>query len=306
MKSISAVVLALFLFVSLTNAQLEPVNATCNFIYADGVYSCFLDELVLTSVNQPVTITGEHFPGYNNSMVGRVVIAPRSSIPFIMTQIFTEFGNLNTLWWVDGGLVAIQQNAFENARNLRNLYIIDNLLLTEIPANAFSGAVNLVELTMRHNRIVRVHPQAFYGVSNLIVIRLDMNHIHHLAPNVFAQLPNLREVNLNDNAVEDLDGRIFASNPQMAFAFFVRNEIGAIGRSLLDNIGSLRVLNLNGNICVSHDFSIVTPEDLEAMRPILRQCFENFGDESDVRRFTLEVRGSLVLFDEDGNEIVSL
>lgn len=287
-------------------AAAQNLDIPCNFLRVNDVYTCWLSEVtVVDNENANIVFGGVHHPGHSNADVTYVLISS-SSIPFIMTQMFTTFPFVSRLYIQNGGLTRIQQKAFSNASHLWRLQMHLNQELRTIPANAFMGASNLYELDLFNNNIETIHESGFNGLSFLDTIFLDNNVISHLPVNVFSQLSALQNVFFSSNKLSRIDGQLFSNNPLMNVIDFQNNQINAIDRTLFDTTPRLLILNLIDNICASNLWVIVGPSDWQVVRGGLSQCFDNFDATDDVKRFILQLRGSFKIKYENGTTIVTI
>lgn len=305
---IAAVLIAFGL--SSSNAQ-DP-NVFCNFILLDQFpfpYTCQMIGLsIFDDENLPIVLGGNHLPGRGHNDVTYVEIM-NSDVPFIITQFFTTFPNLEMFAVFSGGLTRIQSRAFSNAFNLRFVAIIFNQGLRTVHANAFDGAANIEFLDLSENGIDALHDDSFNGAPQIRTLFLDVNAIINLPPNVFRSLPALDELSVADNAIESLDGRLLENSPQMFDLNFSGNQINAVGRTFFDAFNSniLFSIDFRHNLCISNSWGGWI--SLDDVRRDMEQCFANSGETpvpDDVRNFILELRGLLVLRYENGTEVVRL
>lgn len=302
MKLFYNFVIAFALFGASSVTAVTTIN--CRFFMSVNEYTCTFPILTIPdNENLNITIGGLHQQGLGNDNVTRVEFLV-ANVPFIVTQIFTTFPNVNFFTIQNSGLTRIQSNAFTNARNLRTILIILNSQLRTIHENAFIGAPNLLDLNLRGNQIETIHESAFTGLSQVHTLRLHENRIHRLPVNVFSPFVGLGTFSLQDNSLESIDDRLF-TNVQRLFQIDIsRNQINAIGRNFLEVLPNLSVLSAWENRCVSGAWTII---DRENVRRALNDCFNNFPsvpDDNDVRRFVLELRGPLFLKFENGTGIV--
>lgn len=299
------VLLILFLSV-LSRAQ--NVNINCQFsILSGNVYSCMIVGVtVVDDENQNFTIGGQHLQERTNNDVGRVHIL-MSTIPFIISSLFTTFPNIHNFHIMEAGLTRIQSNAFSNAHNVRVVSINGNPL-RKLAANAFSGAANLELLDMLGNQLESIHELAFNGLTAVQQIFGDHNRLSELHHNVFRPLVSLDSLYLANNQLESLDGRLLANNGNVRRLDIARNQIDAIGSTFLDGIPRLASFNTVGNRCINSFWTIGGVTTIETVRDGLATCFDNFVEppEDDVKIFTLELHGSLIIRDKDGIELMRL
>lgn len=282
-------------------------NVNCNFVLSGNTYSCQIaGTTVSDDENVLFIIGGVHLQGQTNADVERIEVMV-SNIPFIIVQLLTTFPNVHTFSLSSSGLTRIQSNAFSNGTNLRSISITFNPLTT-IAANAFFGASNLEFLDLLGNQLEFIHELAFNGLTSLQQIFGDHNRLQVLHHNVFRTLISLDSLYLANNQLESLDGRLLSNNNNMRRLDIARNQINAIGRNFLDGIPSLSSFNTVGNRCTNSFWTIGGVTTIETVRLALAPCFDNFVEppEDDVKIFTLELRGSLILRLENGTEIIRL
>lgn len=297
----------------------QQTHLNCVFVNQVTIYTCNIaGASIIDNPNAVITIGGFHTGGRNNEMVNRVQITA-SNIPFIVTQLFDTFPNLRDLSIINGGLLRIQSRAFLPATSLRTVTITGNLNLRTIESDAFFGHASLEQIEITVSQIDNIHSTAFVSLPNLRQLTLDNNRITEVHSDAFATLPSLQTVSFSNNQLSTLPGRLFAHNPSITRIDFPNNQINAIGRSFLDNLNSLHVFGFMGNRCASNFWVIGSTTNIETIRSGLAVCFNNsveIPDESttmipqtstivppaeiEVRRFVLELRGSLVIRDENG------
>lgn len=309
--SVISIVLALSV-----GAKAQNVVINCDFVFATVLdYSCDLIGVNITdNENLPISIGGQHLQGQNNAAV-RLVRIRDSNVPFIVTQFFTTFVNLERLEMIATGTTRIQPNAFNNASSLRTLQIIQSPQLREITTNTFVWAWNLEILQIIQCGVESINDLAFNGLSRLTSLSLDRNQISQLPVNVFTPLTALRMIFLGGNQLTALNGSLFEENSLLENIDFHNNRINAIGRTFVDTLTSLRFLNMIGNQCINRFFAIGNGDQettVTALRQALETCFNNSGElppivpPGEVQIFMLELLGSLILRNVNGTEIIRL
>ena len=271
------------------------------FANVNGVYHCLLRNVnVADNDSQNIVINGNHMFGRSDADVKRIDLSV-STTPFIITQFFTTFPNLEVLFGTSWGLERIQNNAFVSAVNLKQLVLGRNPIQT-LNAEAFRGLGKLTRLSVYDSELTTVNEGAFKSLESVDILFLSGNKIQSLPRNVFEPLVNLYFISLADNFLESLHGDTFSNNKLLQQVNLKNNQINSLGSSFLDNLNYLNYLNMEGNKCASGEWSLKPRDELKR---ILNLCFENFID-SDVKIFTFELRGTLLIRDEKGNEILKL
>lgn len=295
----------ILLLLGLGKVQSQTVNLNCVFGLVNNVYTCQLAGItIVDNENANIVIGGTHNSGYNNAGVRRVNIL-NSNIPFVVRQLFTSFVNLEGLNIANGGLTRIQSNALTGASNLREFLASNNVLLQRIEANAFAGAPNLSFVDLFQNGLDSIHENAFTGLSRLEFLNADYNQIRTLPVNVFRPLTSLTAVSLGTNVLETLDGRIFENNRLLNTVLLDGNQINAMGRNLLDGLFQMSFFSILRNRCANSQWRVGGGTTLDSIRTGLNICFNNYVENpnTEVRRFVLELQGTLIIRSENGTEI---
>jgi hypothetical protein len=198
-----------------------------------------------------------------------------TDVPFIITQVFSIFWNLEHYVAVSSGLRRIQSHAIQNAPKLSNFLAHMNSNLTLIHAFAFSGGFRLESVNVQNSPITDIHPNAFVGLTNVRSFGLQNNGLTKFPKNMLQSLPRLQTVFFRGNNFEVLDTSFFPFNRRMIQIGFVNNRINAIDRNLFKAIPFMNFLFLQGNSCI--DFNIIVEgQTAELIQQNLRPCFENF------------------------------
>lgn len=265
----------LLLFSIISSSFGEIVNLNCIFFTEFNQYTCLISNVVVAdNENQQFVIGGNHTAGRSDSDVERLQIM-FSQTPFIITQLFETFSNVQVLTIESSHLTRIQPRAFENAKELTSVVIVGNAI-REVPARVFGSSTRLRLIDMDSNQINHVDENAFEGLASLQLLYLDQNKIYKLSSDVFRPLVSLRTLFLQDNQLDSLDGKIFANNRQLFQVDIERNRINRVGRSFLDGLNNLFLLTMTGNLCVSKFWSISGSTTLDSVRADLKTCFANF------------------------------
>lgn len=137
LSQISTIAILIIATGSFVKAQ--TVNLNCYYVNINtpqvSIYACILSGIEIEdNENLNFVFGGDHLPGYDDSQV-QVVEITASRVPFIITQLFTNFPNLAGLFIHDGGLTRVQSNAFANASNLFQFTVTETPELQELQAN---------------------------------------------------------------------------------------------------------------------------------------------------------------------------
>jgi hypothetical protein len=225
-------------------------------------YECVIERVeIVDDLSQEIIITGNHLDNKTNLDVDVFRII-NSKVPFVITQAFFHFPNLQQYLSFTSGLKRIQSNALRNAPKLRNFFANGNPELTTIPSIAFSGGSFLSEIRLMSNSISDIHPNAFVGLTTF-------------PANVFRPLLRLDSVNLSNNFLEVLHANLFTYNPRIHQLHFNNSTISAIDRNFLQQTPFVVFWQLQSNVCINSILSFGQQTNDEIQRN-LDLCFRNF------------------------------
>lgn len=113
----------------------------------------------------------------------------------------------------DVELEKIESKTLQNENNLRGLFVSNNRL-TEIPAQLFSGAVQIELVDFSNNSTQRIDPTAFEclnhpseTLNHLETLNLSRNQLSELKPQWFSQ-SSLKVLDLTHNNLTAIDEHI--------------------------------------------------------------------------------------------------
>lgn len=279
----------------------QYIEIRCEFSGDGGWYGCGVNEFVITQ-NETLTIAfvGNHLPGRSDIDVGSILLR-HPPLPFFVNDVFTTFPNLRSMNLFQGTHLNVQGHSFENARHLENLEIShSNVVLSDF---ALTGAANITVLQIADCETLIIDEFAFAGLRSLNTLLIFRSNIHQLPENIFSSLVNLERFNLHQGFVETLPSNLFANNHLLQSITIIQNPINEIGRSFINHLGRLEFLGLWLGQCVSNDWSNVREDWVEIHR-VLEPCYRNYEARS--RHFSMELRGSLTIFNRSGDVVVEL
>lgn len=273
----------------------QNVEIRCEFIEFT-VYTCQAHEFVVTRNNrQTIVIVGDHLPNKTNADVLGVQTI-NQPLPTVITEFFIIFPNLMDYTIVDG-LHTIQEGAFQLARNLE-IFGVMRCSLRTIPAYAMEGALKLTTfLVSECNELVTIDSNAFFGLTNIVQMSI-WSSLRIIPENVFSTLSELRIVSIGSR-IETIPGKLFNNNLKLEDITFMYNRVNAVDRSLVDNFVNMPNLYrffFSSNDCSDDIHSL--PFDIDEVHSALQQCYTNFKQR---RTLSFELRGSLIIRDENGN-----
>ncbi|NXC44456.1 LRC26 protein, partial [Penelope pileata] len=96
-------------------------------------------------------------------------------------------------------------------------------LISVLRARAFPSLPLLLQLSLPHNHLERIHPQALLGLRALQELDLSDNYLSALSPDTFLPLASLATLNLGYNRLEELDAGVPRALPQLQALFLDGN-----------------------------------------------------------------------------------
>jgi Leucine-rich repeat (LRR) protein len=258
-------------------ADTKTTQLDCRF-YIDPLtnyYVCDIEGVTdADDESQSFSITGEHLANKTNMDVD-IFHVINCSIPFVVSQAFYTFPQMQGYFAESSGLKRIQTNAIQNARKLRLFFASNNPDLTTVHAHAFAAGSFLEEVHLPFNSISEIHPNALVGLTNVWSLNFNVNKIKEIPKNLLRPLLRLRVFGIGSNLLKVLDGELFTYNPRMRQIYFSFNEINAIGGNFLKNLPFLDWIFIQRNPCIDVIFS-VQMHPPETIHERFRPCFENY------------------------------
>ena len=245
-----------------------------------------------------VTIGGDHVGNRTNADVDILQIY-NSNTPFIIRELFEAFTNINEFDIESSNLQSLE---IPEVVQLEYLTCFRNNI-TVLTANSFRNQRSLWLVEMPINNIQRIDEGVFATAPDLEVLILRYNNIGAIPHGTFTNNRWLLYVDFESNALIRLDAEIFMASPYLMFIFLEFNQIQAVSPHFVSTLPMFaEVVQMEGNVCVSHDFLVFNTDLRMIMNNALSQCFRNFnGITSERRSVTIEFTGSLTLTDEFGN-----
>lgn len=144
------------------------------------------------------------------------------------------------------------------------LEIIDasNMELTDIRANTFNKADNLVKLYLQNNQLKAIEKFSFVGAKNLTELNLSNNSINFVSSKCFWDLTKLEKLELQNNEIEILVKLLFVKNENLEYLDLSGNKIRKISVEVFPISTSLTIVNFKGNECIDE---IIEDSDIANM-----------------------------------------
>lgn len=253
------------------------ISASFSLI-ADGqrTYSCFVVDgktcsfyYVSIKSGETVNLLAHHKNTTDQDI--RVVSFDSSSIFLLPPEIFSTFPNVQTLKLGGQRVDRLQEDLFDNARNLKILHLNSN----NIPGNIFRGAEELTEIYLFSNGITEVGPDAFKNLRKLEVLYLNDNKLTQLHPNLLSDSSQLRFIFLDRNEINFVPRNLFSQNLNLVAVHLQQNNIKAISHTMFSYLKSLDVLYLFSNNCINNSY-LNASSKFQQIEIDLRNCTMDF------------------------------
>lgn len=293
--------MTLFSFIVAISSQ-DVLELECQYEWNEfNEYVCLLIAINVPSRETAVVFTGEHVPGYNETDVRTVVIL-FSNTTFIMPEIYTTFPNMIELNIEFSNLKEIDPIPDTVQLQYFIVYFNDVLVIRDDTFATQSESLVYAELMLNDMEILEEN--AFVGLDTTIIMALRYNELQDIHPRAFWPLTSASLVDLGWNNIERIEDEMFSMNQRLSSLHLERNSITAISpifsREIRDN---LVLLILEANPCIDRYFVLDENIIWALMHNSLQNCYANFvgSDGQDTRTITIEFRGALKLYDENGN-----
>lgn len=305
------------IFVTVAAKAQDTVQIECNFTVFQTlfppngtVYSCVIRSVELLNRNANVIITGQHVGNRTNEDVVDIDIENRENeleMHFIPDILYTSFPNVEVIGIWNSGVRELDQ--LPELSNLIRFNLPGNNVST-ITNNTFISVKSLISLRLRGNNIHTLELNAFAGQENLLFLDLGFNELTEFEIGTFNMLNNLESIDLSNNNLQFIDAQLFSENHNINSFLASGNKINRIAPSLISKLPNLNLLALARNECIDNNFSLNTGDRLLALAYVhssLQRCYNNYiGTKPNfTRTLIFEYRGSLRLFDEFGNAILT-
>lgn len=294
----------LLLSLAFAAAQSQEVTLECDFGIFVG-YSCILLEVEVTDPEATIVITGEHNENMTNEDVLSIVIL-NSNTPFTIQELFTAFPNVVFFEVINSNLQSIR---IPPSAILWEIYLQGNNI-SVIEADSLRNQTGLEYLYLHNNQIQAIEDGAFDDLNMLRSLDLYYNQLSELTANTLRGLTNVYYLDLENNQFTRIEEGVFANNRGIGAIYLERNQISAISPTFIEELrGSpLQFVGLTGNECAQRFVSIDPEFGWATLATVLQPCFNNFIglEPGDSRATSVHYTGSITIFDQFGNELISL
>ena len=169
------------------------------------------------------TISGADGICERTTAVQTAIIAAITGVSACANVTYSQLGNITSLS-LDNVVASFKTGDFDGLKGLKTLYVINNELLTSLPAGVFDSLTVLESLF------------------------LNQNDLGELPPGIFDSLTALKTLHLANNDLASLPAGVFDSLKVLQYLHLTLNVLTTLPAGVFDSLGALERLDLNGNL----------------------------------------------------------
>ena len=142
-------------------------------------------------------------------------------------------------------LITINRDAFQGLFNLKNLLV--KAKINQIQQDSFIDLKNLLDLSLKGNRLQSVETDLFSGLLNLKSLDLSENLIEKISDSAFESLKSLKKLDLHENKLELMNAKTFTGLTSLEILNLRNNQLNSIEKNVFESLVSLEYLLLDSN-----------------------------------------------------------
>jgi Leucine-rich repeat (LRR) protein len=261
--------------INISSEVIEPSTGSIECLYNPGPpVWCILQLQNPNGLDNFTSIAGQLPQNTSNFDVQDLTSVLQNS-PIIPSIICRTFPNLERFSIAASGIQRLTPFAFENCRNLLNLWLQLNEI-NQIADFTFQNLVNLRTLDLDSNRIASLTSNTFSGLtSSMELLNLRENLLQTLPNNMLPNF-NVARIDVGRNNLTSILFATFGNSIHGIEAFIADNNlINELDALWFDRAVALQTLILRGNLCSNQDFFNVAA-DRQFVRANLTACINNF------------------------------
>lgn len=256
--------------IALATVTIPQASATCRFTldFATSVYACNLENVVATSADDIIDLSGNHIGERTDEDVSQLIVFAQSTLEEIPSMIFDTFPNLELFnlylaqtRHVDMGncgtrlreiringndIVRIQNGAFSGCTDIEYLQLIESNVF-EIDEHVFDDIPNLIDLTILNNQLTDIQENLFLYSTRIENLRIDQNLVTTIHPRAFQSMISLRNINLQVNSLETILSGTFSNLLHLETLNLRANFIRSIEVGAFENLPYLHSIDMSTN-----------------------------------------------------------
>lgn len=269
----------LLMLLAFSNQVYAQVQLNCIYgfeRFPDQIYRCSLLGVEMFNTNERIIFGGQHQPGMNIMNVVKINMAS-SNISFIIPELFSTFPNTESIEMRSMVLNHFVEPPRSIGTNKVTSVTLANNQITTLNAKVFNGLSNVIELFLFTNSLTNIDGNAFFGLENVRLMHFALSSIKTLPSTIFHPLRSMKVLHFYDNGIEHIDAVLFVNNRELVSLILEDNRISSIAPTFMDNLNSLRFINLERNQCINQRFRINDNNTLNDVQTALQICFNNFN-----------------------------
>ena len=211
-----------------------------------------IDPIIIKKINETDLIYNER-RCYNKKTLEQIIDNGDGNDPYTRNLISEDVRsklNLSKYKVISGFLDLSNMNLTEIPGDLpKNLIELSlkNNKIKKIEENVFNGLSSLKRLYLNGNKIEKIEENSFNGLYSLQILYLNSNEIEKIEDNTFNGLYSLKTLILNHNKIEEIKENIFNGLSSLKKLYLSYNKIEKIEKNSFNGLYSLNQLYLSSN-----------------------------------------------------------
>ncbi|XP_061108282.1 leucine-rich repeat transmembrane neuronal protein 1-like [Conger conger] len=169
-----------------------------------------------------------------------------NSLPELRDGQFASLMQLTWLYLDHNGIEAVDEDAFERLRRVKELDLSYNRV-ESLPNATFRPLPNLRMLDLSHNSLQALEPDLFHGLRKLTNLNLRYNALKFVPVRIFQDCRSMQFLDLGYNQLLSLARNSFAGLFKLAELHLEHNELVKVNLAHFPRLLSLRTLYMQQN-----------------------------------------------------------
>lgn len=179
----------------------------------------------------------------------KILICNDNKFTALNDQVFENVRNLTEIHMENNVINFISNDVFRSLRNLKILSLQNENFkgtISNLNINSLNALENLEKLLLGNHQIRKISFVSFKSLKNLKVLSLKKNIIDEIEANAFSNLINLEELDLSENQLKMLHHDIFINLNQIQILNLKGCQLISLPSSII-NLKSLKTLDISSN-----------------------------------------------------------